>query len=184
MRSQVGKGREKSTATGKTYCCRRMCYHVQALGFYNRCRLQEMDGLDNLDPKKEIFTQLGVFNNVEFVKVPEFYRFQNNRIDVTVPANSDEAIKLLVEQFPDEAKGIRKFFKRIHKIQREICRMPIKQWFCTEANTGRIIQDENQHTIKKPLPGIGMDLSWRRFFGCDFGWLVLCKALVKSWYLK
>ena len=34
--------------------------------------LHEMDGPSQRDMKNRIFNELGVFNNVEFIKVPEF----------------------------------------------------------------------------------------------------------------
>ena len=51
--------------------------------------------------------------------MPEFYRFKNGKYDFVVPNNIDEAIKVLVEKFPDEKKGISKYFKRIQSIRTE-----------------------------------------------------------------
>jgi all-trans-retinol 13,14-reductase len=39
--------------------------------------LHEMDGPYPRDMKTKIFNDLDVFNNVEFIKIPEFYRFIN-----------------------------------------------------------------------------------------------------------
>ncbi|MDX1284712.1 MAG: NAD(P)-binding protein, partial [Draconibacterium sp.] len=39
--------------------------------------LHEMDGLHKKDLKTRIFRDLGVFEHVNFLKVPEFYRFKN-----------------------------------------------------------------------------------------------------------
>ncbi|RKZ43630.1 MAG: NAD(P)/FAD-dependent oxidoreductase [Gammaproteobacteria bacterium] len=82
--------------------------------------LHEMDGLyDETDPKQRIFKDLGVFENVEFLKLPEFYRFKNHRVDVVVPDDAEQAIELLTNQFPEEAKGIKKFFRKIFAIRKE-----------------------------------------------------------------
>lgn len=81
--------------------------------------LHAIDGLDEKDPKRSVFEDLKVFENVEFIKVPEFYRFKNGKYDFVVPNNIDEAIKVLVEKFPDEKKGISKYFKRIQSIRTE-----------------------------------------------------------------
>jgi len=82
--------------------------------------LHEMDGLyDETDPKQIIFKDLGVFENVEFLKLPEFYRLKNNRIDVVIPDDVGQAIELLINKFPEEAKGIKKFFRKIFAIRKE-----------------------------------------------------------------
>ncbi len=72
--------------------------------------LHEMDGPDKDDIKVKIFKELNVFKNVEFIKVPEFYRFIHGQTDVVIPGNKEEAIRLLIEKFPHEKTGIEKFF--------------------------------------------------------------------------
>ena len=82
--------------------------------------LHEMDGIyDENDPKQKIFKDLGVFEHIEFLKLPEFYRFKNNRMDITIPDNVEQAIELLTKQFPAEEKGIKKFFHKIFVIRKE-----------------------------------------------------------------
>ena len=90
--------------------------------------LHEIDGLDRDDAKTKIFQDLGVFDNVEFVRVPEFYRYINQRVDIVVPDDYRKAIDVLVERFPNEEKGIRKFFKVILNILRELRRLPREKW--------------------------------------------------------
>jgi phytoene dehydrogenase-like protein len=75
--------------------------------------LHEMDGLDRRDMKTRIFNDLGVFNEVEFLKVPEFYHFTNGRFEITMPHDPDEAIRTLTEKFPDEEIGIKAYFEQI-----------------------------------------------------------------------
>lgn len=72
--------------------------------------LHEMDGLDRRDMKTRIFRDLGVFDHVEFLKVPEFYRFVNSRCQVTIPHDHEQAIANLVAIFPKEDAGIRAYF--------------------------------------------------------------------------
>lgn len=86
--------------------------------------LHEMDGLDEGDFKREIFKELKVFENVEFIRLPEFYRFINGRIDIVIPDDYKKAEKILVEKFPDEEKGIKKFFSEIIGFRDELKRMP------------------------------------------------------------
>ncbi|MCK4699557.1 MAG: NAD(P)/FAD-dependent oxidoreductase, partial [Bacteroidales bacterium] len=75
--------------------------------------LHEMDGLHEKDMKTKIFRDLGVFDKVEFLKVPEFYRFVNERYDIVIPHDPDEAIKILINHFPDEEKGIKAYFHQV-----------------------------------------------------------------------
>ena len=44
-------------------------------GFKFEVGLHEMDGLHPRDMKTKVFRDLGVFDKVEFLKVPEFYLF-------------------------------------------------------------------------------------------------------------
>jgi all-trans-retinol 13,14-reductase len=75
--------------------------------------LHEMDGLDARDMKTRIFRDLGVFDRVEFLKVPEFYRFVNSRYQVTIPHDPAQAAAILKEIFPDEESGIAAYFDQV-----------------------------------------------------------------------
>ncbi|UCE13846.1 MAG: NAD(P)/FAD-dependent oxidoreductase [Candidatus Heimdallarchaeota archaeon] len=79
--------------------------------------LHEMDGLAyEFDPKKRVFQDLGVHDNVSFARVPEFYRFTNGRVDVTVPDDISTAIRVISDAFPDEKEAIESFFYGIREI--------------------------------------------------------------------
>lgn len=74
--------------------------------------LHFMDGLYLQDPKIKVFEDLDVYLNVEFVKIEkEFYRFTNSVIDITIPNTIENAVTVLVQEFPEEEKGIKSFFK-------------------------------------------------------------------------
>jgi all-trans-retinol 13,14-reductase len=90
--------------------------------------LHEMDGLDPEDPKRQILEELEVFRHLDFVMVPEFYRFKSPRTDIVIPANTDEALRVLIAAFPEEKKGIKKFFSTIHAIRSQISRLPLERW--------------------------------------------------------
>ncbi len=75
--------------------------------------LHEMDGPSPRDMKTRIFNDLDVFRSVEFVPVPEFYRFINDRIEVTVPHDPMLASERLSSLFPDETAGIKAYFEQI-----------------------------------------------------------------------
>ena len=75
--------------------------------------LHEMDGLDRRDMKTKIFRDLGIFDRVSFLKVPEFYHFNNNRVELTIPHNPEEAKNVLTEAFPAEKQGIEAYFDQV-----------------------------------------------------------------------
>ncbi len=75
--------------------------------------LHEMDGLDRRDMKSKIFRDLGVFDKVQFLKVPEFYHFTNGRCEITIPHDPEKAIEILTDNFPEEEKGINAYFDQI-----------------------------------------------------------------------
>jgi all-trans-retinol 13,14-reductase len=97
-------------------------------GYNFEVGLHEMDGLNKKDPKLKIFKDLGISKNLNFIEIPEFYRFKNNDIDITIPNNKQKIIKLLSKQFPNEKKGIDKYFKKLAKIQKEINTLPMVKW--------------------------------------------------------
>ena len=79
--------------------------------------LHEMDGLDNaFDPKNHIFEELGINNQVEFIRVPEFFRITNGRFDITIPHDIPTAKSVLSKAFPGEQDAVDTFFKDIKEI--------------------------------------------------------------------
>ncbi|WP_446009747.1 phytoene desaturase family protein [Candidatus Electrothrix sp.] len=90
--------------------------------------LHAIDGLDEQDPKRKVFEELGVFNQVQFIQTDEFYRIKNERLDIVIPSSVQEAINILIKKFPVEASGIRKFFKIICSLRKEIVKLPTERW--------------------------------------------------------
>lgn len=80
--------------------------------------LHEMDGLHPADGKHKIFDELGVYDGVEFLPLPEFYRFKNDRMDMVMPHSKEEAVLLLKKQWPDQSDGIDKYFERLINARR------------------------------------------------------------------
>jgi phytoene dehydrogenase-like protein len=91
-------------------------------GFSMEVGLHEIDGLYPKDTKVALFKKLGVFENVEFLKIPEFYKVQNTdkTIDFTMKDGEEVSQNELCRRFPDDEKGIKKFFSTIIGIRREI----------------------------------------------------------------
>jgi all-trans-retinol 13,14-reductase len=75
--------------------------------------LHEMDGPSPRDMKTRIFNDLDVFNNVDFIKIPEFYRFINDHYDVSISHEPEVVKTRLSELFPGETDGIKAYFDQI-----------------------------------------------------------------------
>ena len=80
--------------------------------------LHEMDGLHPRDIKTRIFRDLGISGRVEFLELPEFYRFFNGRVDIVIPHQAEKAMKVLKERFPAEGKGIDTYFDHVLNARR------------------------------------------------------------------
>ncbi len=104
-------------------------------GFVFEVGLHEMDGLDKRDMKTKIFRDLGVFDEVEFLKVPEFYRFINSRHEITIPHEPEKAIENLIKNFPDEESGIKAYFYQILNAKAKVKEMAGK----TEKSIGEFL---------------------------------------------
>ncbi len=75
--------------------------------------LHEMDGLHPRDLKTKIFKDLGLFERVEFLSIPEFYRFVQGNLNIVIPHNPEEAAAELLKYFPEEKKGIDLYFESV-----------------------------------------------------------------------
>jgi len=75
--------------------------------------LHEMDGPSPQDMKTRIFKDLDITGNVEFLHVPEFFRFINDRYSVTIPHQPEIAAERLSSLFPEESAGIKSYFDQI-----------------------------------------------------------------------
>ncbi|HER08110.1 MAG TPA: NAD(P)/FAD-dependent oxidoreductase [Bacteroides sp.] len=75
--------------------------------------LHEMDGLHPGDLKTRIFRDLGIFERVEFLPLPEFYRFMNGRQDIVIPHDPVQAKQILIERFPGQEHGIEQYFHHV-----------------------------------------------------------------------
>jgi all-trans-retinol 13,14-reductase len=75
--------------------------------------LHEMDGPSPRDIKSRIFNELEVSGNIEFSRVPEFYHFISNNLEITIPHDPEKASLILKKEFPGESAGIDAFFSQI-----------------------------------------------------------------------
>jgi len=86
-------------------------------GFTMEVGLHEMDGMHPGDMKNRIFKDLGILDQVDFIKVPEFYHFVNGRYDVVVSHDPVEMASRLAGLFPHEKSGIVAYFNQVMNIR-------------------------------------------------------------------
>ena len=98
-------------------------------GYTCEVGLHEMDSLYTDKNKNKIFEALGVYDNIDFVKVPEFFRTKMKGVDFVMPENADDAISELIKKFPSEEKGIRKYFETISNIAKEMGGVIRMKWY-------------------------------------------------------
>lgn len=68
----------------------------------------------------EFLDSLGVAEQLEFIQIPELYRSVFPDLDVVLPVGLAAYEAKLCETFPDEAKGIKRFLKRVDKLHKEL----------------------------------------------------------------
>ncbi|MFB0502763.1 MAG: phytoene desaturase family protein [Candidatus Bathyarchaeia archaeon] len=90
--------------------------------------LHEIDGLDEQDIKRGILSDLGVLDHVEFVRVPEFYRFLKGDVDVVVPNRVPDAIEAITTAFPSETQAIQTYFHDLMELRRQVTRTQWPRW--------------------------------------------------------
>ena len=98
-------------------------------GFTCEVGLHEMDGVFTNPQIKRIFDKLDVYNNVEFVKPDEFFSVVTDNGTFIMPDDVQGAQDRLTEKFPNEEKGIEKYFKLIGSISKELETLQSASWY-------------------------------------------------------
>jgi len=91
--------------------------------------LHMMSGVYKNPGIKQIFEALNVYDNVEFVRVPEFFRISGDNLDFTMPDDTEKAISALCTKYPSEEKAIRKYFDLIKTISDEYGELFTAPWW-------------------------------------------------------
>ncbi|MDM9630875.1 FAD-dependent oxidoreductase [Robiginitalea aurantiaca] len=86
--------------------------------------LHEMSGLAEGGTLRNIFKMLEVEDNVELKQVPEFYGIPSDSKDFVFPHGFEAAKKALIDKYPEEEKGIRKFLQVLAGIRKEALNLP------------------------------------------------------------
>lgn len=97
--------------------------------FLMEAGLHAMDGHLIVEQKSNsILRFLGVSKHVEFLPLPEFFHIRNDHLDFNFPNDFSRAKAALEKAYPEEAGGIRKFFKMLSGVQEEFSHFPKKIW--------------------------------------------------------
>jgi len=92
---------------------------------YHRGRMTVEASLhETLDPRlpsdlnHEVFEALGLFDDVEFVLVDDFYEVRGPLVgeSLTIPHGFDAVAAVLTDRFPSDEDAIRSFFSRIETV--------------------------------------------------------------------
>ena len=92
--------------------------------------LHEMSGLTENGSIEQIFKMLDVDKHVQFEKVPEFYGVVSDIKDFVMPHGYNAAMKALIDKYPEDEKGMKRFMKLIAGTRKEainLPRSPLKQ---------------------------------------------------------
>ncbi len=116
-------------------------------GFTLEVGLHEMDGLHGSDMKTRIFRDLGILETVDFIKVPEFYRFVNGRRDVVVSHDPEEMVRRLTDLFPSEKNGIEAYFHQVMNIRQIMKQNELDTGMTVGRFMDSIISDEDLKLI-------------------------------------
>lgn len=90
--------------------------------------LHEMSGLVENGTIKNIFNMLEVDKHVQFLQVPEFYGVLSDKGDFVMPHGYDKATRALIDKYPEDEKGIKRFIKLIAGIRKEGSSLPRTPW--------------------------------------------------------
>jgi len=91
--------------------------------------LHEMEGVYTNPIIVDIFKKLDVYESVEFVKPDEFFSVTTKYGEFTMPDGFEDAKRALIIKFPDEKKGIDRYFKTIKKIAKSLEKLQNPSWY-------------------------------------------------------
>lgn len=90
--------------------------------------LHEMSGLAENSTMSNLFKMLGIDQQVQLLKVPEFYGVLSDEEDFVFPHGFDAATRALTDRYPEDEKGVRRFIKLVSGIRKEVVRLPRTPW--------------------------------------------------------
>lgn len=91
--------------------------------------LHEMDGVYTNTEIKKIFDRLDVYQNVEFIKAPEFFKIITKNDTFIMPDGLDNVINTLSKKFQNEKESIKKYFNIMKIITKEYDYLQNMKWY-------------------------------------------------------
>ena len=91
--------------------------------------LHELSGIgppENRGGLYRYLDSLGITEEVDFIHIPNLYRAVFPDLDITLKANRESFEEQLCQTFPHEAKGIRRFVKRIFDLRGDLIKITIQ----------------------------------------------------------
>jgi all-trans-retinol 13,14-reductase len=86
--------------------------------------LHEMCGLEKNGAILQLFNMLEVDQEVELLQVPELYAVLSDQEKFVFPHSYEVASKALIDKYPEDEKGIKRFMKFIDGIRKEGVKLP------------------------------------------------------------
>ena len=87
--------------------------------------LHAIDGMfDPENPNLDMFREFGLFESLDFIRLPELYAVRRGDFRFMFPDTYDKAEDALVKKFPADEKAIRKLIGLIKKLRREVMKFP------------------------------------------------------------
>jgi len=91
--------------------------------------LHEMEGVYTNPSLKTIFTQLNVYDHVAFIKAPEFFQITTKGHSFVMPHGIQAAQEALLEAFPEEHKGLKRYFTLLEHIALKMEMLRTIRWY-------------------------------------------------------
>lgn len=91
--------------------------------------LHEMENVYEDSGKRALFEELDLYNHINFVRVPEFFRHLNEEFDFTIAEDIETFKSDLIGAFPKESKAIMNYFYNIEAIAKEYEKMANLKWY-------------------------------------------------------
>ena len=91
--------------------------------------LHELSGIgppENRGGLYRYLDSLGITQEVEFIHIPNLYRAVYPDLDITLKADRESFEEQLCDTFPQDAKGIRRFVKRIFDLRGDLIKIAIQ----------------------------------------------------------
>ncbi|MHA2180895.1 MAG: NAD(P)-binding protein, partial [Promethearchaeota archaeon] len=94
------------------------CTNFKRNDYIFDCSLHMLNGCEKGGMIYKVLQKFGAENSIEFIKLKELFhwKYSQKDLELIVAPKIDDFVNQLIELFPDEAKNIKKFYKRYLKV--------------------------------------------------------------------